>query len=210
MNKKAVLAGFFLLGTAVQSAYALESGIEVNFVAQDLELDTSSFPTLNADGSGIGGQFTYVFGEKKIGHMFAAIQSVDLDAEPPFAGELETTQFRIGGGAGYQVSEVFYLYGRAEFSNLEFGTNGGDIEDDGIIVSGGAHLTLGDHFRLEGRIGAVIFDNLEGADGELSAHVKFNNVIGIFGAVRAATLEDDFGDEANFTDLRAGVKFYLP
>lgn len=183
-----------------QSANALDSNLSLNYLKQDLEVTLPTLGSGSDDGDGFGISGVYAF--NKIGHISAAYQQVDIE-------NLESSEFRIGGGAGYQVNSVFFPYGRTEFAriDLENQLTNNTADDSGVIFSAGVVLSLTERFQLDGRVGLVALDDTDGGEIELGATARVTDNFGVFASYRGLYLEDDFNNEIDFDDVRAGVRF---
>lgn len=149
----------------------------------------------DTDGNAFG-----LYGEVGNSQIFGYVdrQSNNLDD-----ADVDETRFGVGVRGG---NETGTLEARFEHYDVDLDLDGiGEGGDDGFGIHIGGALPMSEKAAVFASFGIFSLDESDGTEFQIGIRGKVNDDVELYGAYRAASLEDDVDVEYDLTDMRVGA-----
>lgn len=166
-------------------------------VSPKVDLDIDGM-TKDGDGNALGlyGEFggTSLFG-------YADLQRSDLDIFN-LSIDLDETRFGLGARTSNPTGSAQVKVERYEV-DMDIGNL--SVSDDGAAVHVGGALNLGANAAVFADYGFISLSDFDGDEFQLGVRGNISDSAEIYGAYRMLSLEDDFNNETELSEIRLGV-----
>ncbi|MBQ0754832.1 MAG: hypothetical protein KBT87_12325 [Gammaproteobacteria bacterium] len=166
-------------------------------VSPKVDIDIDGAPK-DGDGNAMGlyGEFgsTSLFG-------YADAQRSDLDILN-VSIDLDETRFGLGARTSNETGSAEV---RVERYEVDLDIGNASISDDGSAVHVGGALNIGAKAAVFADFGFISMSDLDGDEFQVGVRGNISDSAEIYGAYRTLTLEDDFNDGIELSELRLGV-----
>jgi Outer membrane protein beta-barrel domain len=104
------------------------------------------FGTTDSDANGITGRFSIDIRDEFF--VFGGYQAWDFD-DIAAGGSVSKT---IGLGKAFAIGNRWSVYGRGGITALDLDTGLGNVEDEGVLLEGGARIRFGEMYEVRGAL----------------------------------------------------------
>lgn len=191
---KVLLCAFLLAPLAATAAQQPSGGVSAYLTRTDV--DISNIPT--DDGIGPGVRAWIGFG---VPFAYFEYQTVAIDVGP---NEIDVDNLRLGGGAGFKVSDPVHVFGKLEYVDL-----GSDLDEDGFGLHGGVMYSISPKLEVFGSLGYLMLGDSDGPEINGGAMFHLTKQLGFWADIRNYMGSHDqlAPDDFEIVDFRAGASF---
>ena len=192
LNKAVHVAGTLALALATGSALAADGPRYTYGQLSYIDIEFDDLDGFDADGDALAlagsGAITDLF------HIFAGYSDGEIDVDD-FGISLDYTQFNLGMGVNYAISDTIDLVGRLAYVSAEIEAGGFSVDEDGYALGFGTRAMITPQFELNG---GITYTDLGGDyDSEtaldLGAVYNFTDMFAVVGGVSIADDSTQFG-----------------
>jgi hypothetical protein len=193
----ALLASALLMTSALAAEGPRYTYVEAGYLDLEVDNDSNFGGDLDGDGFAIGGSLAVT----DMFHLFTDYSDVDLDADN-FAVGADYSQFAIGGGINYAMSDTVDLVGRLAYLDVEVEVDSfGSADETGYGLYAGARAMVSPAWEVNGGIGySDLGDDIDGTSFSLGTLYSLTEIIAVGAGV---TVGDDT------TSWTVGVRLYF-
>ena len=131
-----VVVSLFVSGVSFAEGVAYDY-VRLNYVNTELDLGPVD---VDGDGLELDGSVSFL---QKRAFAFGSYSDVEFD------GDVDASRLDVGGGYRHAVRPRMDLVGRFGYTRSDVSAGGADVDDDGLLVSGGVRSRMAEKF--EGR-----------------------------------------------------------
>lgn len=187
-----------LLAPMAATAAAQQPSGGVSAYLSRTDIDFSDART--DDGVGPGVRAWVNFG---MPFAYFEYQTVPVDIGPV---EVDVDSLRLGGGAGFKVSDPLHVFGKLEYVSI-------DVEapdkEDGIGLHGGVMYSISPKLEVFGSLGYLMLNHSDGPEINGGAMFHFTKQLGVWADIRNYMGSHDqlTPDDFEIVDFRVGGAF---
>ncbi len=193
----ALLASALLMTTAFAAEGPRYTYVEAGYVSLDLDNGSSFGGDLDGDGFAIGGSLAVT----DMFHIFTDYSDVDLDSNNS-GFSADYSQFAIGGGINYPMSDTVDVVGQLAYLDVEVDVDSfGSADESGYGLYGGARAMIQPAWEVNGGISySDLGDGIDGTSFSLGTLYSFTEMFAVGAGFSV-------GDDV--TSWTAGVRLYF-
>jgi opacity protein-like surface antigen len=193
----ALLASALLMTSALAAEGPRYSYVQAGYVDLEIDNDSGFGGDLDGDGFAIGGSLAVT----DMFHLFTDYTDIDLDADNIGVGA-DYSEFAIGGGINYAMSDTVDLVGRLAYLDAEVEVDTfGSADESGYGLYAGARAMVSPAWEVNGGIGySDLGDGIDGTTFSLGTLYSLTDIFAVGAGV-------SFGDDT--TSLQVGARLYF-
>jgi hypothetical protein len=193
----ALLASALLVTSALAAEGPRYTYVEAGYVDLEVDNDSSFGGDLDGDGFAIGGSLAVT----DMFHLFTDYSDIDLDADN-FAVSADYSQFAIGGGINYAMSDTVDLVGRLAYLDAEVEVDTfGSADESGYGLYAGVRDMVMPAWEVSGGIAySDLGDGIDGTSFSLGTLYSLTEVFAVGAGL-------SFGDDT--TSWTVGARLYF-